>query len=213
MNKHDDIFDDTEEYDDNIDNDDELDDILEKKEKGESFIKSVFYNSLYILFALLVSVLFVTYVGQRTVVQGSSMNPTLIDQDNLIVDKLSYRFSEPERFDIIVFPYEYEKHTYYIKRVIGLPGEEVKIDFEGNIYINNKLLVENYGAETIIDPGTAWDPIVLGDDEYFVLGDNRNHSSDSRNPAVGLIKRDKIIGRACFRIYPFSSFGSINSGK
>ena len=135
------------------------------------------------------------------------MYTTLSDGDNLIVDKISYRFTDPKRFDIIVFPFQYEKNTYYIKRIIGLPGETVRIDKDGKIYINDKVLQETYGREVIRDPGRAINPITLGSDEYFVMGDNRNNSTDSRTELVGNIKRENIIGKAWVRIYPFARFG------
>lgn len=156
---------------------------------------------------LLLTFLLITFVAQRTDVNGTSMVPTLEDGDQLIADKLTYRFHDPERFDIIIFPYKYARNTYFIKRIIGLPGERVRIDMDGNIYINGEVLDEHYGAETIENPGLAFDEIQLGDDEYFVLGDNRNVSEDSRYPDVGNIKRKDIIGRAWLRIYPFSKFG------
>lgn len=146
------------------------------------------------------------YVGTHTVVEGSSMETTLHDEDNLLVDKISYRFHEPERFDIVVFPFD--DSTYYIKRIIGLPNETVQI-INGKICINGEILQENYGLEQMDDPGNAVEPITLGADEYFVLGDNRNHSKDSRSVEVGVVKRDKIIGKAIFRIYPFQSFGKL----
>lgn len=105
---------------------------------------------------------------------GHSMEDTLDDGDNLIVDKLTYRFRDPVRYDIIVFPYKYKEDTYYIKRIIGLPGEMVQITEEGNILINGEILEESYGREVMKSPGIAADPIILGEDEYFVLGDNRN---------------------------------------
>lgn len=172
-------------------------------------LREVLSTSLYLLVVLVLTFLVVTYVGQRTKVMGSSMFPTLNDGDNLIVDKISYRFSEPERFDIIVFPFRYAEKTYYIKRIIGLPGETVFIDEEGNIFINDILLEESYGYEVITDPGRAFEPITLGDDEYFVLGDNRNNSSDSRDPVVGNIHRDEFIGKAWMRIWPLDEMGMI----
>ena len=144
------------------------------------------------------------YESSRTVRQ--STRTCLDDGDNLIVEKLSYRFSDPKRFDIIVFP-PTGKKEYYIKRIIGLPGETVQIDENGNIYINGELLEENYGAETIQNPGRAAKPITLGDDEYFVMGDNRNNSKDSRSEEVGNVKRSQIIGRAWLRIWPLNKFG------
>ena len=94
-------------------------------------LKDILSTSIYFLIVLILTFLVVTYVGQRTMVIGSSMEPMLSDGDNLIVDKLSYRFNEPQRFDIIVFPFRYAEKTYYIKRIIGLPGETVFIDENG----------------------------------------------------------------------------------
>ncbi len=172
-------------------------------------LKEILSTSLYLLVVLALTFLIVTYVGQRTKVIGSSMEPMLEDGDNLIVDKISYRFEEPRRFDIIVFPFRYEEKTYYIKRIIGLPGETVYIDESGAVYINGEVLKESYGKETIIDPGRAFEPVVLGEDEYFVLGDNRNNSSDSRDPVVGNIHRDEFIGKAWMRIWPLDKLGMI----
>ena len=166
----------------------------EKDEKEKPFWRDILEMVLYFAAVFLLAFLIVTFVGQRTVVEGSSMSPTLSDGDNLIVDKITYRFSDPKRFDVVVFPYQHAKRTYYIKRIIGLPGEEVLIDTEGNIYINGQILEEDYGAEVILNQGRADIPIKLGDDEYFVLGDNRNNSSDSRDFMVGNIKRKDLIG-------------------
>ncbi|MBQ8527003.1 MAG: signal peptidase I [Lachnospiraceae bacterium] len=165
--------------------------------------------SLYLLGILVLTFLVIQYVGQRTVVHGESMENTLMDGDNLIVDKLTYRFHEPKRFDVIVFPFRKGENTYYIKRVIGVPGDSVYIDDLGDIYINDEKLLEGFGKETILDPGMAGDTVYLGGDEYFVLGDNRNASADSRDPSVGVVKRDDITGRAWLRIYPFDSIGFV----
>lgn len=173
----------------------------------KNVVKEILSTSLYLLVVLCLTYLVITYVGQRTQVIGSSMETTLSNDDNLIVDKISYRFRDPKRFDIIVFPYEYADETYYIKRVIGLPGETVRIDEAGQIYINDKVLEESYGKEVIQEPGRAFEAITLAEDEYFVMGDNRNNSSDSRDPSVGNIHRNKIIGRAFIRIWPFQKFG------
>lgn len=150
---------------------------------------------LYLAVIVGLSFLIITFVGQRSRVDGHSMETTLHDGDNLIVDKLSYRFRDPKRFEIVVFPYQYRENTYYIKRIIGLPGETVQV-VDGYVYINGELLDEHYGNELMEDPGIAAEPITLGEDEYFVLGDNRNHSSDSRDPSVGVIYKDDLIGRA-----------------
>ena len=164
---------------------------------------------LYILIIIGLTYLIITFVGQRTRVSGSSMETTLSNGDNLIVDKLTYHFKEPKRYDIIVFPYKYEENTYYIKRIIGLPGETVQV-IDGYTYINGEQLVGDiYGTEVMEAAGIAAEAITLGEDEYFVLGDNRNHSSDSRDPSVGILKRKDLMGRAWIRIYPFDKMGVI----
>ena len=179
---------------------------IEEEKRSTSIFREIFNMILYLLLIVVATLLIVRYVGQRTMVSGSSMEPTLSDGDNLIVDKLTYHFTDPKRYDVIVFPYQHAENTYYIKRIIGLPGETVQIE-DGTIYINGEVLEEAYGREVMQDPGIAAEPIALGEDEYFVLGDNRNQSSDSRDPSVGLIHRDEIIGRAWIRIWPLDSFG------
>lgn len=172
-------------------------------------MRELLNTAIYLLCVLGAVWLVITFVGQRTEVEGASMENTLHNGDNLIVEKLSYRFHDPERFDIIVFPFQFQDNTYYIKRIIGLPGETVQIMDDGSIYINGEKLEENYGME-VIKPetiGRAAEPIELGDDEYFVMGDNRNNSSDSRTDMVGNIKRENIIGKAWLRIWPVSDFG------
>ncbi|MBQ1608336.1 MAG: signal peptidase I [Lachnospiraceae bacterium] len=179
---------------------------LTKEELRHEIISTVVY--LLVVFVLIF--LFIHYVGQRTVVSGSSMENTLSNGDNLIIDKISYRFRDPERFEVVVFPYKLDEKTFFIKRVIGLPGETVYIDAKGTIYINGEKLEESYGREVIANPGLASSEITLAEDEYFVLGDNRNNSEDSRFDDVGNIKRSDLIGRAWVRIYPFSEMGAVN---
>lgn len=179
----------------------------EGEEKPKMDIKKEIISwVLYFGFVIVAVYLIITFVGQRTKVDGRSMMNTLNDKDNLIVEKLSYRFRDPERFDIIVFP-PYGTKEYYIKRIIGLPGETVRIDDNGTIYINGEVLEEDYGAEQIRNPGRAAETITLGEDEYFVLGDNRNNSKDSRSPDVGNVHRSQIIGRAWLRIWPLNQIG------
>lgn len=184
---------------------------LANQSPAEKNVRELLGWVVYILIVICATYLIVTYVGQRTRVSGDSMLNTLHDGDNLIVDKISYKFRDPERYEIIVFPYRYAEDTYYIKRIIGLPGETVQI-FDGCVYINGSKLDENYGREVINADkyGLAAEPITLGEDEYFVLGDNRNNSSDSREPSVGVLKREELIGRAWVRIWPFESIGVIS---
>ena len=171
-------------------------------------MRELLNTAIYLLCVLGAVWLVITFVGQRTEVEGASMENTLHNGDNLIVDKLSYRFHDPERFDIIVFPFQFQDNTYYIKRIIGLPGETVQIMDDGSIYINGENLEENYGME-VIKPetiGRAAEPIELGDDEYFVMGDNRNDSKDSRYWTNTFVTKDEILGKAIFRYWPISEF-------
>ena len=178
-------------------------------EKDRGILSSLLEWIVYFAIIVGLTYLIITYVGQRTMVSGDSMETTLSNGDNLIVDKISYRFRDPERFDIIVFPYKYEDNTYYIKRIIGMPGETIQI-IDGYVYINGEYLESDiYGNEVMEYASLASSPIELGEDEYFVLGDNRNHSSDSRDPSVGVLTRDDLIGRAWLRIYPFDEMGVI----
>ncbi|HIW21087.1 MAG TPA: signal peptidase I [Candidatus Dorea intestinavium] len=189
----------------NLQRDDEDD----KNEMKNSPARELLGWLMYIGIIILLTWFIVTFIGVRTKVSGRSMETTLQDGNQLIVDKISYRFKDPKRYDIVVFPYKYEANTHYIKRIIGLPGETVQVK-DGYTYINNELLESDiYGAELMDSPGIAETPITLGKDEYFVLGDNRNHSADSREPNVGIINRKDLTGRAWIRIYPFSKFGVI----
>lgn len=168
-------------------------------------VRSIISNVLYIAAVLLFSFLIVRYVGQRTEVIGSSMVPTLEDGNQLITDKITYRFREPERFDIVVFPHG-PNNEYYIKRIIGMPGETVEISEDGTIYIDGEVLEEDYGYGNTT-PQEMSGGITLSEDEYFVLGDNREVSLDSRYAEVGNVPRSIIIGRAWLRLYPFDQFG------
>ena len=184
-----------------------------RKEQRRKNVREVISTILY-LAILCVAVYFILhYVGQRTVVRGDSMDTTLSDGQNLIMDKLSYHFRDPERYDIVIFPgpEEYGEHPYYIKRVIGLPGETVLIK-KGKVYIiGKKLKSEIYGITKFIDvPGIAEDSLVLGNDDYFCLGDNRPVSYDSRYEEVGSVHRSEIIGKVWIRIWPLTKFGKVS---
>lgn len=180
-----------------------------KKSARVSFIKELI---IYAVIIVLCVTVVPRYVIQRTQVDGDSMKNTLHDEESLIVEKVTCRFTDPDRFDIITFyPKGRDHEEYYIKRVIGLPGETIQIKGD-TVYINGEELEENYGREPMESAGIAENPIKLGDDEFFVLGDNRNESVDSRDGAdVGVVKRKNIDGRAILRIYPFSEFGTIQN--
>ena len=163
---------------------------------------------LYFVVILSATYLIVNFVGQRTRVSGDSMLETLHDGDNLIVDKISYRFREPKRFEIIVFPYQHQKDTFYIKRIIGMPGEELDI-IDEKVYINGVMLDETYTMD-----GTTYGNIqdlIIPEGEYFCMGDNRDVSIDSRDPGVGCVDEAQLVGRVFFRLFPFSGFGAVKN--
>ena len=168
----------------------------------KNFTKSLIGLFLYFFLIFVCVYLFSHYVTGGSIVDGPSMNDTLQDGDRLVLNKFTYRVTDLDRFDIIVFKYAYDTDTYYVKRIIGLPGESVRIDEQGQIWINDELLEENYGKETMEDPGIAAEPVNLRAGEYFVLGDNRNNSIDSRSPDVGIVRKSQMLGSAWLRLYP-----------
>lgn len=149
-----------------------------------------------LLIALILSAAFLLnrYVVGKATVDGDSMEPVLHDGQSVWVDKLSYRFREPERYDIVVFAYRYREGRYYMKRIVGLPGETVQI-VDGGVYEDGRLLDEAYGSEPIEKAKRAKNPVILGEDEYFVLGDNRNYSTDSRDSDVANVAKEQITGK------------------
>jgi len=151
----------------------------------------------------------VWYFGQQISTVGDSMNPVLKNGDVVLVDRLIYNAMAPRRGDIIVFkPKGNENVHYYTKRIIGLPGEDIEI-IENRIYIDGVKLDEEYKTTDIDDVGIVDEKIQLAGDEFFVLGDNRANSEDSRNADVGNVKREYIYGKAWFVISPRKDFGLI----
>ena len=190
-----------------IDEADESDEDEDEEESSRFSFGDFMYIVGCVVVAIALAFVVTHYVGHHTRVDGSSMNNTLKNGDYLVIEKVSYYLHDPERYDIIVFPFTDEVN--YIKRIIGLPGETVQIK-DGKVFINgNELSDDVYGNELINDPGLAANPVSLGANEYFVLGDNRNSSIDSRKPVVGNIDGKKIDGKAVFRIYPFAAFGGV----
>ena len=186
-----------------------------KKNRVGSVMRELLGWLFYILIIIGLTYLIITYVGQRTRVSGSSMEKTLSDGDNLIVDKLSYRFQEPKRFDIVVFPYKYEENTYYIKRIIGLPGDTVACKGSGEpITVNGKPIDESAYLKSGVNPSDSPFSVTVTDGNVFVLGDNRSNSRDSRyhldDGNNGLVPYDDIQGVALFRFWPFTRIGILN---
>lgn len=179
------------------------------REKKPFWKKEIFIDIMMVILVVAAALLIEKTIIMPTRVVGTSMFPTLNDRDFLIINRLSYVAENPDRFDIIVFEEESEEEDeYLIKRVIGLPGETIFIS--GNeIYIDGNLLEEYYWYEDDFDAKDVHSPITLGEDEFFVMGDNRNVSVDSRSSRIGLVKKNQIIGKAVFRLLPFHDIGSL----
>ncbi len=151
-----------------------------------------------------------TFVAEARYIPSGSMLPTLEINDRLIIDKLGYRFKEPKRGDIVVFnpTAALQKENFkdaFIKRVIGLPGDTVEVK-GGKVYVNDELLTEEYIKE---QPNYDYGPVVVPENQYLVLGDNRNNSYDSHY--WGFVPRENIIGQAVIRFFPFHRIGGIDS--
>lgn len=150
--------------------------------------------------AVFLAFVLVFSVGMRTSVIGDSMEPALHNGQEILMNRILYRISMPRRGDVVVFlPNGNQNTHFYVKRVVGLPGETVQIR-EGNVYIDGVLLEENELFDKIADPGIAQNEVLLEGDEFFVLGDNRNSSEDSRSGNIGAVKKDDIIGKAWFHM-------------
>ena len=187
------------------------------KESKKPFIMRILIE-VFIWAAQIAAVIFlayfiVYYALERTNMVGISMEQTLQDGDQIIINKFSYRVSDPKRFDVIVFQQSGKEHSYYdIKRIIALPGETFQIK-EGIIYINDEPLSEVVQVDPMANYGLAAEPITLEANEYFVLGDNRNNSEDSRFASIGMVRRDNIIGKAFIRVKPFNFISKLNLVK
>jgi len=188
----------------------------ERNKKITRFLWGVLRWVLEIAAVVLLAYVLVVYTVEQTDVIGSSMESTLMPGDTIIVNKLAFRKDNPERYDLIVFRQGGDEHMFYdIKRVIGLPGETIQIR-EGEIYITapdsseEVMLLEPYKVEPMLLAGFAAEPITLEEDEFFVLGDNRNNSEDSRFSTVGNVVKNDIVGMAWIRLKPFSLINKSN---
>jgi len=157
--------------------------------------------------AAILALFIMTFVARAFTVDGPSMLPTLEDGQRLLVDRLTYRFQDPQRGDVVVFRYPANPRQHFIKRIIAIPGDEVLIS-RGTVYVNGVALEEPYIAGPMFG---SFGPVVVPPDSYFVLGDNRNNSEDSRDRRVGFVPRDHIIGRAIWRYWPLQDMSIIRA--
>ncbi len=171
-----------------------------KKRISREMIREIFVTLFYCFAAILVAFVIVFSVGMKISVIGVSMEPALYNGQEVLINRFSYKILAPKRGDVIAFlPNGNTNSHYYLKRVIGLPGERVQI-IGGYVYINGEPLGEDETYDKIADAGIAETEISLGSDEYFVLGDNRNASEDSRSGNIGPVKRETITGKVWFKM-------------
>ena len=193
-----------------------MDDIKEWYDKLNKKVKSFIKVTSFAILVAGLLLLFNRFVFAPMKVHGISMSPALTDGDIIFINKLSYKNNDPARFDIIAFEYKYDKSTWFVKRIVGMPGETVKIE-NNIIYIKKDEsdefheLSEYYGYydKKTVPKYENCEPVTLGSDEYFVIGDNRNNSDDSRSHDIGPVSEDMIIGKAIFRLLPFNAIGSL----
>lgn len=171
-----------------------------KKRLNPKTIKDIMELLVGGVVAVFLAFVMVFSVGMRTSVIGNSMEPALYNGQEILMNRIIYRLSTPKRGDVIVFlPNGNQNSHFYVKRVVGLPGETVQIR-EGRVYIDGVLLNEDESFDKMSDPGIAQNEVILASDEFFVLGDNRNSSEDSRSGNIGAVKKDNIIGKAWFHM-------------
>ncbi len=159
------------------------------------------------VFAFLIAVFLTNFIIVNAKVPSASMETTIMTGDKLIANRLSYMFKDPERFDIVVFKFPDNESVLYIKRIIGMPGDKVEIK-DNQIYINDSKtpLNDSFLHEKMVTENAVY---YVPEDSYFMMGDNRNNSADSRFWVNKFVKREKILGKAIFRYYPVNALGFI----
>lgn len=171
----------------------------------ESSIKKEILSWVFtIVLAVALALLIRIFLFEIVQVKQTSMVPTLNDGDRVFVSNITYRISDPEFQDIVVI--KIDKETRYVKRVIGMPGDSVQI-VDSKVYVNGKQIDEPYLSDDIVYEDYPLTTVPEG--SYFVMGDNRPSSIDSRDPSVGLISREQFKSKVLFRVYPFSAFGNV----
>ena len=171
-----------------------------KKKLNPKIIKDIFEMIIGGMIVIFLAFVIVYSVGMKTSVVGDSMEPMLYNGQEILMNRIVYRLSSPKRGDVIVFlPNGNQNSHYYVKRVVGLPGDTIQIQ-SGNVYVNGVLLEEDEEFDKMKDSGIAENELELAADEFFVLGDNRNSSEDSRSGNIGPVRKDTIVGKAWFKL-------------
>ncbi len=174
----------------------------EEPSKTGNLVVEIILWIIEIAAAILLGFLLVRYGAEKMTISGNSMETVLNQDDSVIIDKLTGKIRGYKRFDVIAFQQKGKEHDFYnVKRIVGLPGEKVRIS-GGKLYINDELLEDKFAAEEMNNAGMASKEILLEENEYFVLGDNRNSSEDSRFANIGNVMKSDIIGRVFLRMSP-----------
>ena len=182
--------------------------LLRSKKEKMRISEDIFGWIESLVLAVVILVIVNSFILRTTGVTGQSMEPTLEDKDYLVVSKLFYK--EPKQGDVVIFYSPQYWDEVLVKRVIGTPGDVVDIDYAtGNVSVNGKVLDEPYIKERIRFQDDVQMPFTVPENCVFVMGDNRNHSTDSRSTTVGAVPYDSIIGKVLFRIFPFNKIGTV----
>ncbi|MCM0648692.1 signal peptidase I [Clostridium swellfunianum] len=157
-----------------------------------------------VVIAIIAAVLIITFVFETVSVDGQSMSPTLTHKDRLIIEKVTYYFRKPKPNDIVVIKYPADTREKFIKRVVAVAGDKVKVE-DNRLFINGVEKDEPYLKEKFING--FYNEVTVPENTIFVLGDNRNNSKDSRSPDVGFVNLKLVVGKSALRIYPFNKIG------
>ncbi len=180
----------------------------QQEDDSEDAIRFVTRWIVDVIVVVILAMFLVQYMGVNHEVIGHSMEPAFEAGDQVLVNQIAYKIGKPDRFDVVVFRSRSKEEQLYMKRIIGLPGEKIQIQ-NGNVYINDQFLDMGEDAERINLPGIADNPIVLAENEYFVIGDNYDSSEDSRFSNIGNVNLSEMIGKVWFRFSPLDRIGFI----
>jgi signal peptidase I len=182
-----------------------VDKTLEEKGSKDSSLKEIKEWAQAIITAVVLALLIRTFLFEVILVDGASMLPTLHDADRVFVNKIGYIIGKPQIGDVIIFKTPEDPRTNYVKRMIGLPGDKVRIE-DGVVYVNDKALDEPYILEP---PYNDYAEVTVPEGRFFALGDNRNGSKDSRDSHVGFVPMKNLMGKAVFRVWPLNKLSPI----